>query len=111
MSDKKSPLTELKRLRDEIRVKLDLASKETRNWWDSLEPQLSSVEDKLKEGGEKVADVSKAVGEELVSALKRIRDRVGEGRAASSGDASAEGEGGEGDGSGGDQPTDAEIVD
>ncbi len=78
MSEKtKKALDELKRVRDEIRVKLDLASKETRRWWEDLEPQLSQVEDKLLAGGDKVADVSKAVAEEFTAAFRRIRDRVG----------------------------------
>ena len=98
-------MSELRRLRDEIRVKLDLAGKETRNWWESIEPQLSSVEDKLVEGGGKVAGVSKAVGEELVSAFKRIRDRVGneEGAEAEEAKVGADTEGDDG-------PTDADIV-
>ncbi|MBT8495780.1 MAG: hypothetical protein KJO07_22245 [Deltaproteobacteria bacterium] len=110
MSDKKSPMSELKRLRDEIRVKLDLASKETKSWWENLEPQLTSVEDKLVEGGEKVADVSKAVGEELVSAFKRIRDRIGhdEGEAGEAEVESVEDKSSDHDAS---DATDAEIVD
>jgi len=87
MSEKtKKALDELRRVRDEIRVKLDLASKESRRWWEDLEPQLTQVEDKLLAGGDKVADVSKAVAEEFAAAFRRIRDRVGSEKAAEPGE-------------------------
>lgn len=106
MSEKtKKALDELRRLRDEIRVKLDLAGKESKRLWEDLEPQLSQVEDKLLGGGEKVADVSKTVAEEFASAFKRIRDRVSQ----PSGE-DAEAEGGEGASADAEGATDAELV-
>ena len=104
MSEKtKKALDELRRVRDEIRVKMDLAGKESKRWWDEFEPQLSQVEDKLLEGGEKVADVSKTVAEEFASAFRRIRDRVGSDTPESADSPSAP--------AAADDPVDAELVD
>lgn len=103
MSEKtRKALDELKRVRDEIRVKIDLAGKETKRWWDELEPQLSQVETKIAAGGEKVADMSKAMADEMVSAFRRLRDRI-------AGDKDAGPGAGEGEDDSG--ATDAEIVD
>jgi len=110
MSEKtKKALDELKRLRDEIRVRVDLAGKEAKTWWDDLEPQFSQVEGKIASGGEKVADVSRTVADEMASAFRRIRDRIG-GEQAKAEEGSSEDTAEEAS-SDADEATDAEIVD
>ena len=58
---------ELKRLRDEIRVKLHLASLEARDRWNELEPSMGQVEKLARE-----------VNEALKRKLGELRDRLRE---------------------------------
>lgn len=63
---------ELKRLRDEIRVKLHLASLEARDRWDELEPSMGQVEKLARE----VNEASKRKLGELRDRLKELVERV-----------------------------------
>ncbi len=57
-------LDELKHLRDEIRVKLHLASMDAKSRWEKLEPRFTEAEQHVRDAGERarhaVADVIKA---------------------------------------------------
>ena len=57
-------LTELQALRDEIRVRIHLATMEAKDSWNDLEPQVLRLEEQIRE----TADVS----------LHAVRDRIGE---------------------------------
>ncbi len=65
--------TEVRRLADELELKMHLAKMEARDRWEALKPRLSALEAKLAGSGERV---EKAVERELSSigeALHRLR--------------------------------------
>lgn len=63
---------ELKRLRDEIRVKLHLAGLEARDRWNELEPSMGQVEKLARE----VNEASKRKLGDLRDRLKELVERV-----------------------------------
>ncbi len=69
-------VSDIQMLRDEIRVRLHLASLEAKNQWSILEPRLLHFEQQVKGRVESAAmDLQKAA-EDLRSALKNLRERV-----------------------------------
>lgn len=77
MADKTKTIEELKALRDEIRVKIHLAEMNAREFWSELEPKLADLEDKIERGGVKATKVANIFVDEMTSAFKRLRDRLG----------------------------------
>ncbi len=75
-----SALDELRRLRDEIRVRLRLGEMDVRDWWAEFEPKLEELEDRLDQAGERASGTAQVVSDEIAGALRRIRDRLGEER-------------------------------
>jgi hypothetical protein len=70
---------EVRRIADEIELKVHLAGMEARERWRSLEPRLATLEHQIKEAGQRA---SKAVAEELGAvwkALRGIQDDVANG--------------------------------
>jgi hypothetical protein len=67
----KSALDELKRIRDEIRVKLHLANMEVKDRWNDLEPKLENLEKDIEGAGETVVE---ATGQLLTDVGKSIRE-------------------------------------
>jgi len=65
------PWDDLRRIADEVRLKLHLAGMEARDRWRSIEPRLVELEHKIERGGEKAADV---VGDQLSSLTGALRD-------------------------------------
>lgn len=72
------PIEELRRVRDEIRVKMHLAEMDVRTWWNEVEPMLADVERKLERGTERAVRYADVFSEELGKALTRVRDRLDE---------------------------------
>jgi hypothetical protein len=69
---------ELRRVRDEIRVKMHLAELDARTWWAEVEPMIANVERKLEIGSERAVEYANVLTDELSKALARARDRLGE---------------------------------
>lgn len=72
-------LTEdLKRARDEIKLKIHLGSKEMQEEWSELEQRWSSFESKaqLDKSIKDVSDAVKILGSELKDAYERIRQAL-----------------------------------
>jgi hypothetical protein len=70
---------EVRRVADELELKIHLASMDVRDRWHALEPRLAAFEHRMKEAGERA---SKAVADELEAiwnALRGIRDDVANG--------------------------------
>ena len=70
---------EVRRIADELELKIHLASMDTRDRWRALEPQLATFERRMKDAGQRA---SKAVADELEAiwnALRGIRDDVANG--------------------------------
>ena len=76
MSHDASTWDDLRRMADELEVKVHLGSMEARDRWRALQPRLRDLERKLEHSGERA---SKVVAEELQSigdALTRLRDDI-----------------------------------
>ena len=76
-------LGDLRRQRDELRVKMSLAKLEAMEEWRELQPKLARLEAKAKELGSATADASKDVGvaakllgEEISKGLKSIAKHI-----------------------------------
>lgn len=67
---------ELRRVRDEIRLKMHLAELDVRTWWAEVEPMLANVERKLEDSTERAVKYANVLTEELGKALERARDRL-----------------------------------
>ena len=63
---------QLRTIRDEIRVRLHLASAEAKEAWNNLEPTLGEIEQKM---GQVTAE-TKAKAQELLKRLSELRDRL-----------------------------------
>jgi hypothetical protein len=74
-------LEDLKTLRDDIRVRLHLASMEAKTRWnEDLEPRFFQIERQIKDAGERVGDAAhKALGE-LAQAFRSFRASLGQER-------------------------------
>ena len=85
MADFDEMLDELKQKRDELRVQMNLASKEVKDEWDDLEDKMDefsakakqfAAEAKLKETGSGLGDALGKLGHEIKLGYERIRDAV-----------------------------------
>ena len=85
MSDLDDTIEQLKRLRDETRLQMHLASKEIKEEWDELEEKMEEFsgkakkfakDAKLKETGAGLGSALGQVGQELKAGYKRIRDAL-----------------------------------
>lgn len=87
MPDLDDLIEELKQSRDELRVQMNLASREIKDEWEGLEGDLKEFLDKtkdfagdagLRETGEGVGMALAQVGRELKLGFDRIRDALKE---------------------------------
>ena len=85
MADIDEIIEELKQKRDEIRVQINLASKEIKDEWEDLEEKMEdfagkakqfSDDAKLKETGEGIGDAFGQLGSELKRGYDRIREAI-----------------------------------
>jgi len=65
-------VSELQTLRDELKLKLHLASADGRDAWNKLEPQIEQFERKVGDAAESTVEELKAAGSELKAGLERI---------------------------------------
>lgn len=65
-------ISELQTLRDEIKLKLHLASAEGRDAWNKLEPQIEQFERKVGDAAESAVEDLKTAGGELKANLEAI---------------------------------------
>ncbi len=72
-----SSLTEdIRRMADEIRVKIHLAAMDAKDVWYKLEPKLHAFEHKAEVAKDKLTDGIDRVGEELKDQLSKLLDRL-----------------------------------
>jgi len=78
MADIDDLLEELKQKRDELRLQINLASKDARDEWRELEKKMDEFADraKLQETSHGVGKALEQVGEELKKGYERIRDAL-----------------------------------
>lgn len=87
MSDLDDLVEDLKQKRDEVRVQINLASREIKDEWKDLEEKMDEFSDKisqfagdaqLKETSEGLGQALGEVGKELKRGYERIRDAIKE---------------------------------
>lgn len=85
MADIDEIVEELKQTRDELRVKINLASKEIKDEWEELEDKMDDFagkarqfaqDAKLKETGTGIGDALGQLGHELKAGYDRIREAL-----------------------------------
>jgi hypothetical protein len=69
--DAKFTWDDVKQIRDEIALKVHLASKDLRDRWDALRPRFQEIERTVEREGQRA---TKAVGESLKAIGKRLRE-------------------------------------
>lgn len=67
---------DVRRLADEVRLKMHLAGMELKDQWTAFEPQLHEVERKLKETGEKAEGVVATQIDHLAVGLRKLADEL-----------------------------------
>jgi transposase len=65
---------ELQALRDDLKVRIHLASMEAKDAWNELLPKLEKAE-KLAESA--VVDTAKVALDDVIGSLKQLRDKIG----------------------------------
>lgn len=71
-------LDELKQVREEIQLKLHLASMDAKSYWKELEPKLGELEHKLvHDSGHMALDAASKLSQDLKDAFQRFRKRLG----------------------------------
>jgi hypothetical protein len=68
-------LAELKKMRDEIRVKLHLAGMEVKERWKLLEPKLEEIERRVEAGSEEILGATSRMFEEVGRAFRDMGER------------------------------------
>jgi len=68
-------LAELKKMRDEIRVKLHLAGMEVKERWKALEPKLEEIERRVETGSEEILGATTRMFEEVGRAFRDLGER------------------------------------
>jgi chromosome segregation ATPase len=85
MADFDDLIEELKQKRDELRVQINLASREIKDEWEDLEEKMEDFSEKardfandagLKETGEGLGKVLGQLGQELKLGYERIRNAI-----------------------------------
>lgn len=78
MKDNKNTIEDLKKLRDEVRIRMHLGEMEAREWWAQMEPKLVELEESLERGANQAAASAHVLIDEFAEAFRRIRDRLGD---------------------------------
>jgi hypothetical protein len=85
MTDVDELLEELKQKRDELRVKMHLASKDAKDEWEELEEKMEEFsgkakqfanDAKIKETGEGLGEALGKLGHEIKLGYERVRDAI-----------------------------------
>jgi len=73
-------VADLKQKRDELRLKIHLASKEAQDEWEELEEKMQEFSSRAELGktSEGLGDALGKLGEELKMGYKRVRDAIKE---------------------------------
>ena len=78
MSEFDDLISDLKQKRDELRVRIHLASKEAQDEWQELEDKMEEFVSRAELGrtGEGVGDALGQLGQELKLGYQRVRDAI-----------------------------------
>ncbi len=78
MSEFDDLMADLRQKRDELRVQMNLASKEARDEWEELEAKMEEFREKAKlsETGEGIGKALGELGHEIKLGYERLRDAI-----------------------------------
>lgn len=71
-----SMLESLRRMADEIRVRIHLAGMEAKDAWGKLEPKLHEYEQKASNAKDRIVEGFDKVGDELREQMSKLLDRI-----------------------------------
>jgi transposase len=69
-------LDEVKKLRDELKVKVHLAGMDAKETWKKLEPRVEELQKQAVDAGKKAADEVKASAVKLKEAFEALRKKM-----------------------------------
>ncbi|HEY6033505.1 MAG TPA: hypothetical protein VIV58_04575 [Kofleriaceae bacterium] len=76
MTDQHSTWDDVRRLADELEVKIHLAGMDARDKWHELEPRLEQLEHAIVHSSERASDAVVHELQEVGDALRKLRDQV-----------------------------------
>ncbi len=76
MKDQATTWDEVRRIADEIELKIHLAGMDARDRWRALQPRVAEVEKKISSAGKRVGSLIDREVESIGVALRRLRDDV-----------------------------------
>jgi hypothetical protein len=76
MAEQISTWDEIRRLADELELKIHLAAMDARDRWRDLKPRLAEVETLLAGAGKRAGDAIERELESIGDALRRLRDDI-----------------------------------
>jgi len=79
MADQLPAWTEVRRIADELELKIHLASMDARDRWRELKPRLVEIEQSIADAGKRAGDVIERELASVGAALCRLRDDIAKG--------------------------------
>ena len=76
MTDHSSTWNDVRRLADELELRIHLAEMDARDRWHELEPRLEKLEHQIAHSGEQVEDAVVRELHEVRDALRALRDDI-----------------------------------
>lgn len=76
MLDRASTWDEVRRIADELELKIHLASMDARDRWRALQPRIAEIENKVSKMGKRVGRAIDDEVESISRALRSLRDDV-----------------------------------
>jgi hypothetical protein len=76
MKDQPTTWDDVRRIADEIELKIHLAGMDARDRWHALQPRVADVEKKISSAGKRVGRAIDREVESIGVALRRLRDDV-----------------------------------
>ena len=76
MKDQPTTWDDVRRIADEIELKIHLAGMDARDRWHALQPRVAEVEKKVSSAGKRVGSAIDREVESIGVALRRLRDDV-----------------------------------
>jgi hypothetical protein len=74
MTEQTSTWDEVRRIADELELKIHLAGMDARDRWRDLEPRLAEIEKSITGAGKRASDVVERELASVGAALRRLRD-------------------------------------
>ena len=74
--DARHTFNEVKRLRDQIRLRIHLGEMDARKAWQKLEPRIDRLDRRLDAAGKRVTVELKAALEQARKSIQALRDRL-----------------------------------